>query len=177
MYRRWIQFSRLAPAIAAAAFAAACTGPAETSSQSAPNPAGKVASADAAAPTASEPVKIGALAPRELKQGQCAMFLWAKRSRTRFVFFAQSQGKAVMALNGKERVFERTAAEGNPAFGQFTKQRFKAEAFTLALTIEVEARKGVLGGAVIPRGALRVNAGEGWKRILPVAGLIACKSR
>lgn len=171
-----IRLTRFALAVLAAAGLAACTGTGEKTSRPAPNSAGKVASADSTAATASGPVEIGALAPRELKQGQCAMFLWAKRSRTRFVFFAQSKGKAVMALNGKERVFERTAAEGNPAFGQFTKQRFKTDAFTLALTVEVEARKGVVDGAVIPRGALRVSASEGWKRVLPVAGLIACKA-
>jgi len=122
----------------------------------------------------SDPIEVGALAPRNLAAGQCAMFLWMKQGRAQFVFYAESDGTAVMRLNGEERRFSRIAAEGDPAFGQYTRQRFDAGDWELALTVAVEARRGLLGGAVIPRGALRVVEPEGWKRVLPVAGLIAC---
>jgi len=123
------------------------------------------------------PLSVGALSPRAIEAGQCAMFLWSNQGEARFVFFAESGGRAEMRLNGIERSFRRTAAEGDSAFGQFSRQRFEDEGWSLALTIEVEARKGLLGGAVIPRGALRVSEPEGWERVLPVAGLIACKGR
>jgi len=163
-------------ALTVMAILAACSGPGEKARQGDNEPAGLVANAAPSAVAGEGAIEIGALQPRELAAGQCAMFLWAKQSRARFVFHARSQGEAVMVLNGKERVFTRTAADGNPAFGQFTKQKFRAEEWALALTVDVQARKGMVGGAVIPRGALRVRAREGWTRVLPVAGLIACKS-
>jgi len=159
-----------------AAALAGCSGAGSGQRPDAPATGRMTASANAAATVESQPIAVGALSPRELSEGQCAMFLWAKQAQTRFIFFAGSDGSAVMMLNGKERSFSRTAAEGNPAFGQFTRQRFDAGGWRAALTVEVEARRGLLGGAVIPRGALRVSEPEGWERILPVAGLIACKS-
>lgn len=162
---------RLLAVLALAGALAGCSGAGGGKRPELPAAGPMTASADAAG---SQPIAVGALAPRELSNGQCAMFLWARQAQTRFIFFAGSDGTAAMRLNGEERSFVRTAAEGNPAFGQFARQRFEAGDWQLALTVEVEARRGLMGGAVIPRGALRVSEPEGWKRVLPVAGLIAC---
>lgn len=158
--------------LALSLFLGGCSGifPAETPET---DPAPRM-TASAEAQEFSDPIVVGALAPRELAAGQCAMFLWMKQGRAQFVFYADSDGTAVMRLNGEERRFSRIAAEGDPAFGQYTRQRFDADDWELALTVAVEARRGLVGGAVIPRGALRVVEPDGWKRVLPVAGLIAC---
>lgn len=121
--------------------------------------------------------RIGGLSPRDLSPDQCGMFLWARTSERPLVFFATGEpGSARMKLDSKEIALKRTAAEGDAVFGQYPRQNFVHEALTVNLNIKPERRSGLVGGAVVRQGILRLETAEGWGYAMPVAGLIACET-
>lgn len=121
--------------------------------------------------------RLGALSPREaLDDGECVMFLWRRGgSRQRLVLHvSEGEETATVALDGGERRARRTNAEGLPVLGQFRKQSFVYEDLTLDLTVQIESRASLIGGAVVPGGVLRLTDADGWSASFPVAGLIGC---
>lgn len=120
--------------------------------------------------------RIGVLPPRErLEAGACGLYIWSVGDRRRLVLYSTNRLEgAKMMVDGREQMLRRTAAEGNPALGQFNRQTFAAEDLTVRLSIDAERRAGIIDGAVVPRGSLRVIADDGWEIVMPVVGLIAC---
>lgn len=124
------------------------------------------------------PLEIGSLPAQELAVGSCGLFLWTKGAEPQLVFVSDSRSPtARMVLDGEIRTLQRTSAEGAGGYGQFVRQSFTSGETVIALGFEPEARPGLVDGAAVPRGALRLTDGEGWDMVLPVAGLIACKPK
>lgn len=145
---------------------ACATGPAtETTAPAGPS----VASDDPAA-------RIGALSPRVLPAGECGLFLWARTTERPLVLFSTGAADGTrMMVDGAEVTPDRTAAEGEPVFGQYPRQTFAVSDLEISLNVKPERRTGLVGGAVIRQGFLRLETDEGWGYVMPVAGLIACQ--
>lgn len=121
--------------------------------------------------------RLGVLPPRDaLEDGECAMFLWRRgTSRQRLVLHvSEGDERAVIALDGAARRASRVSAEGLPVLGQYRKQSFAYEDLTIDLTVAVEQRAGLIGGAVVSSGVLRLTNADGWSASFPVGGLIGC---
>ena len=121
--------------------------------------------------------RIGTLAPQRLENGACGMFLWSRAEQPRLVFFsANNEAGARMVIDRKEVLLARASVDGKAFFGQFTTQEFEREDLKIRLTVEIEPRAGIIGGAVVSKGALRLQQDDGWEFVMPVGGLLACES-
>lgn len=121
--------------------------------------------------------RIGALSPRVLPAGECGLFLWARTTDRPLVLFSTGGADGTrMMVDGGEVTPARTAAEGEPVFGQYPRQTFAVSDLQISLNIKPELRTGLVGGAVIKQGFLRLETEEGWGYVMPVAGLIACQN-
>ena len=128
----------------------------------------------APAPTGGLPLE--ALPTQTLASGQCALFLWARTTPPRRVFMAlQDPAVARIRIDGRSVDLPRTAAEGESAYGHAPVQRYEGEGITLTITIQMDARSGLVGGAVVPTGSLEYRDARGWETIIPVAGMVGCQ--
>lgn len=128
----------------------------------------------APAPTGGLPLE--ALPTQTLAGGQCALFLWARTTPPRRVFMAlQDPAVARIRIEGRSVDLPRTAGEGDSVYGHTPIQRFEGEGITLTIKIQMDARSGLVGGAVIPSGSLEYRDAKGWETIIPVAGIVGCQ--
>lgn len=129
-----------------------------------------------AAPAPTGGLRLEALPTQTLATGQCALFLWARTTPPRRVFMAlQDPAVARIRIKGRSVDLPRTAAEGESAYGHSPMQRYEGEGITLTMSIQMDARSGLVGGAVIPTGSLEYRDAEGWETIIPVAGMVGCQ--
>lgn len=119
---------------------------------------------------------IGPLRPQQLLDGQCGLFLWSRDEGRNLVFFglsARSEGKMMIA--GQEVTLKRISARGEAFFGQHPNQTYKKGDISVTLSLGMEARPNMAGGAVVSRGSLRFEQTGGWNLVVPVGGLVACQ--
>lgn len=119
---------------------------------------------------------LGALSPQQLTKGQCGLFLWKRDQERDLVFFdggRRSEGKMMIA--GQETAFQRQSAEGDPFFGQYPQQVYQKGDMTVTLSLEIQPRSNMAGGAIVSRGSLRFEQTGGWNLVVPVGGLVACQ--
>lgn len=129
-----------------------------------------------AAPAPTGGLPLEALPTQTLASGQCALFLWARTTPPRRVFMAlQDPAVARIRIEGRSVDLPRVAAEGESAYGHAPVQRYEGEGITLTMTIQMDARSGLVGGAVIPTGSLEYRDARGWETIIPVAGMVGCQ--
>ncbi len=129
-----------------------------------------------AAPAPTGGLPLEALPTQTLASGQCALFLWARTTPPRRVFMAlQDPAVARIRVDGRSVDLPRTAAEGESAYGHAPMQRYAGEGITLTMAIQMDARSGLVGGAVIPNGSLEYRDARGWETIIPVAGMVGCQ--
>lgn len=129
-----------------------------------------------AAPAPTGGLPLEALPTQTLASGQCALFLWARTTPPRRVFMAlQDPAMARIRIDGRSVDLARTAAEGEGAYGHAPMQRYEGEGITLTMTIQMDARSGLVGGAVVPTGSLEYRDARGWETIIPVAGMVGCQ--
>jgi hypothetical protein len=128
----------------------------------------------APAPTGGLPLE--ALPTQTLAGGQCALFLWARTTPPRRVFMAsQDPAVARIRIDGRSLDLPRAGAEGESAYGHAPVQRYEGQGITLTVRIEMDARSGLIGGAVVPSGSLEYRDAKGWEIIIPVAGMVGCQ--
>ncbi|MFC7050306.1 hypothetical protein [Emcibacter nanhaiensis] len=119
---------------------------------------------------------ISTLPPREMQPGQCGLFLWSKVPQRELVFYSNSADMTGdMMIDGAARSLTRTSAEGEGFYGQFTRQVFDGEGYSVQLLLEPELRDGMANSVVIPRGSLRLTKPDGWEHVMAVGGLISCQ--
>lgn len=119
---------------------------------------------------------IGALRPQQLRTGQCGLFLWSRDDRQNLVLFGNgSRAEAKMQIAGEEVTFTRVSAEGVNTLGQYPRQIFQRGDLMASLSMDIQPRPNLSGGAVVPRGSLRFEQTGGWNLVVPVGGLIACQ--
>ncbi|CAN1558664.1 hypothetical protein MCEMIH16_02531 [Caulobacteraceae bacterium] len=135
---------------------------------------GRALAEDAPAPTGVLPLE--GLPTQTLASGQCALFLWARTTPPRRVLMAlQDPAIARIRLDGKSLDLPRVAAEGEALYGHFPVQRFEGEGVSVSVTIQMDARSGLVGGVVVPAGWLEYRDRKGWETIVPVAGMVGCQ--
>jgi len=121
-------------------------------------------------------VRIGALTPRKLAAGECALFLWARTSERKMVFFGGRDGVGKAVIDGREVSLTRETVDGRELLGQYESQSFAYQGHHLLMQLGFEQRPGLDRGAIISQGTLRLKQADGWEYILPVGGLVACES-
>ncbi|GAB4542007.1 MAG: hypothetical protein Tsb0010_19200 [Parvularculaceae bacterium] len=130
------------------------------------------------AASAEEAPRIGALDRARLGEAPCGIYLWTLSRDPELVFYATTDGAALMAIEGIDTEFARLREAGPTFFGQRTEQEFRASAPSgEMLTAEVTFEPGprFAGGGYVQSGLIRLRAENGWERVTPVVGVAGCR--
>lgn len=159
--------SAMAAAVLMTALAASC----------ASGGSGKEARAGKRAPVSSGASETaGALPDAALPRGSCGMILWTlDAERPIPVFRAVSQKGAEVNVDGAVRKLTLADADGASGFGVFEQQTFFAD----GLTVKVGVRFGLgfEGGSYLERGLISIEKPDGWKTVVPAAGIAGCRAK
>jgi len=122
-------------------------------------------------------ITFEALPPQELQAGECGLFLWSKGTRPVFFLVAYDAPAIVYVRdNGRPRRFNRSRFGGELVSGFFERQTFVDGDITLQLEIEFDEQRQIADGALIKQGVVRVTDKKGWRSIVPVTGIVGCKT-
>ncbi len=119
----------------------------------------------------------GALPDPALPKGGCGMILWTLDvERPIPVFRVVSQKGAEIVVDGSLRSLQLTASEGESGFGVYESQTFSGEG-GLTVTARVRFGLGFEGGSYLERGLVSVEKPDGWKTVIPAAGIAGCRAK
>lgn len=141
-------------------------------------------------PSASFPVRVnaeteapdlGALGTAyAMPRGRCGMILYTAASgRSVPVFRSLDDATGVMEIDGELVSLDLVASRGEMRAGQGARQTYHARSRAAGeVVIDVDAVWGTPfpGGTYVERGLVTLTAGDGWRRVLPVAGIAGCKA-
>ena len=120
---------------------------------------------------------IGTLRPQRIDKSDCGLFLWDKTQSRNLIFFASAlNSDAKMVIAEEEVDLKRKTAEGNNVLGHFMQQTYVSSSFNVSLSFVTEPSGNNRNGAIIPQGTLRFQQNEGWDLVIPVAGIVSCKT-
>ena len=134
----------------------------------------------APAPSASvDGLPIGAIPRQDLPAKGCAAYLWTANSAgsgTRaLVAMAQADPALLrLSIGGTITDLERSAQSGPGGFGFAGSSDYGGGSIAAKLTMKIETRESVSGGAVVPEGILQLDRAGQDTVVLPVAGIIGC---
>lgn len=125
-----------------------------------------------------EAVRLEQLAPQELGQGACGLFLWARATPQPILVLAAfaNPAEARIRIDGRDRALRRTTGEGEVRFGHFSVQTFADDSLTIQTDVEFSVSRPMRDGAAIDGGVIRLRDADGWETIIPVTGLLACQT-
>jgi hypothetical protein len=118
----------------------------------------------------------GALPDAALPKGACGMILWTlDAERPIPVFRAVSQKGAEVNVDGAVRKLALAEADGGSGFGVFERQTFAGDGLTV--TVRVRFGLGFEGGSYLERGLVSIEKPDGWKAVVPAAGIAGCRAK
>lgn len=126
--------------------------------------------------SADDGIPLGALPRQALEPGQCALFIWKAGNEARLVLMARTDPQvARISLAGRQMDLPRadgvTAASG----AIFSHAVYDNGAARVTLSVTLEQRSSLQGGAVVTDGTLQLDTATGDSFVMPVAGLLACR--
>lgn len=91
------------------------------------------------------------------------------------VFRAVSQKGAEIVIDDKLRQLALTQADGGSGFGVYETQTFTGEG--MVVSVRVRFGLGFDGGSYLERGLISIERADGWKTVIPAAGIAGCRAR
>lgn len=116
------------------------------------------------------------LPAQSLEAGECGLFLWTRRELPQFVFFSKAGSEdALFWVDNSAQTLSRTGVGGEIFGQQLTEQNF---ALADGRTMELRMTPGeqLVGGQRVPEATLTLIDGEGWRTLVPVAGVTVCQT-
>lgn len=130
----------------------------------------------AAAKPADDGVPLAALPRQALEPGQCALFIWKAGNEARLVLMARTDPQvARISLSGRQVDLPRTDSVAAPSSAMFTNAIYGDGSVKVTLSITLEQRPSMQGGAVVTGGTLKLDLASGESFVMPAAGLLACR--
>lgn len=115
------------------------------------------------------------LQAQTLASNECGLFLWSKTQPDRLIFFQRAASGQARMIIANETVDAAQTANRGTIFGQFmTEQAFLTPTGQQVL-VSFEPGEELQGGQRIEDGRLTITAEEGWRTVIPVLGVSACK--
>lgn len=115
------------------------------------------------------------LDPVALNEGDCGLFLWTRREQPQFVFFSRAgEETARFWFEDSSLELSRTALGGDVFGQQLTEQDF-VTADGRSIELRMTPGDQLIGGQRIPEASLTLVDAEGWKTLIPLAGVSACQ--
>lgn len=122
-----------------------------------------------------EQLLLAAIPEPFVPKGACGMVLWsAEGDRPSPVFRYVSEKTAEVNLNGRLVRLSRTTFNGATGFGVFEAQDFESED-GISASVTVRFAQGFDGGAYLERALITLESSEGWRSVVPAAGLAGCR--
>lgn len=115
------------------------------------------------------------LSPQELQAGECGLFLWTRRESPEFIYFSKAGTEtALIWLDKEEHALSRTGV-GGEVFGQQLTEQYFVMADGRQVELEMTPGDMLISGQRIPEVLVRVIDGEGFKTVIPAAGVTVCQ--
>ena len=132
--------------------------------------------AAAAAPTPSiDGLPIGAIPRQDLPARGCAAYLWTATGTRALVAMAQADpARLRLSIGGTIIDLERSAQLGAGGFGFAETNDYGGGSTAAKLTLKIETRGSIVGGAMVPEGILQIDRAGQDSIVVPVAGMIGC---
>jgi len=121
-------------------------------------------------------VTAGALPDAALPKGGCGMILWTLDvERPIPVFRSVSQKGAEIVIDGALQNLKLVEADGDAGFGIYESQTFSGDGLTVS--VRVRFGLGFDGGTYLERGLVSIEKPDGWKAVIPAAGIAGCRAK
>ncbi len=118
---------------------------------------------------------ISTLPPLEMKQGECAIFLWAEESARPLVFTQNiATDQATVLINGQSIGVKRDQASEIVIPGFFARQSFSSREMSLNVRLKPGPARNLYEGIKIPSGILTTKNEDKSENIIAVSGLLGC---
>ena len=132
-----------------------------------------------AAPVAPTPsidgLPIGAIPRQDLPERGCAAFLWTESGTRALVAMAQADpARLRLSIAGTIVDLERSGHVGAGGFGFAETNDYGSGSTAAKLTLKIEPRESLSGGALVPEGILQIDRAGQDSLVVPVAGMIGC---
>lgn len=128
-------------------------------------------------PASIDGLPIGAIPRQDLPATGCAAYLWTTSGTRAFVAMAQADpARLRLSLGGRITDLDRTAQSGAGGFGFGETNAYAANGITVKLTMTIETRESLTGGAVVTDALLQLDRPGQDTVLIPVGGLIGCAS-
>ena len=80
---------------------------------------------------------FGSLPPQPLPEGQCGLFLWgAGEGRPLYFFQNTAESRAIIPVNGKNIIIQRSAADKQIVEGFFARQNFTVDDIKISVVLQ-----------------------------------------
>jgi len=134
--------------------------------------------AQAVSPSA--PSALGAIGQQKLPAKGCAAYLWSAVDRQLVAMASADPAMLRVSLDGRIVDLARSAqggADGNGAkLGFADGADYRGKDVTARLTMDIVQQDGLTAGAKVPQGSLQVDRPGQDGIVVPVAGLIGCRT-
>lgn len=119
---------------------------------------------------------LGELPQQRLEPGRCQLFLWTRAEPPRRVAMALDRPDQLrVMIDGRPRDLPLLAREGSGvATGFGPRARYGDATLSVSFDIDLVTRPGLIDGAVVRAGVMRLEPAGGPAEVVPVGGLAAC---
>ena len=115
------------------------------------------------------------IGPQQLARNECGLFLWSKTDPTQFIFFERAQsGRATMQIGAQKAEVTQTVNRGE-IFGEFMTEQGFAAPDGEQVMLSLVPGEPLQGGQRVEQGKLEITTPEGWRTLIPVLGVRACR--
>lgn len=115
------------------------------------------------------------LQAQTLASDECGLFLWSKTQPDRLIFFQRAASGQARMIIADETVDAVQTANRGGIFGQFMTEQVFLTPSGQQVLVTFEPGEELQGGQRIDDGRLTITAEEGWRTVIPVLGVSACK--
>lgn len=120
---------------------------------------------------------LQAIGRQQLPATGCAAYLWGAADRKLVAMASADPASLRLALDGKPPVdLPRVAQRGEGGYGLAASADYRAGDIAATLDLTVATRADLKDGAAVPQATLRVEAAGRDVLIVPLGGMIGCRS-
>ena len=117
--------------------------------------------------------QMTSLPPRQMAQGECALFLWSEESSRPLVFVQNiANDHTTMLIDNQSVDLGREQATDMVIPGFYARQNFKTETMELSVRLKPEDGRNLYEGIKIPSGILSLRNDDQSENIIAVSGLL-----
>lgn len=118
---------------------------------------------------------LGAIPRQDLPARGCAAYLWTASGTRALVAMAQADpARLRVSIAGTIVDLERSGQVGAGGFGFAETNDYGGGSTAAKLTLKIETRGSIVGGALVPEGILQIDRAGQDSLVVPVAGMIGC---